>query len=139
MVIVRRVEAGEGEQLRAIQRELGESDEKSNELEELSKAIQAAEMPEEAEKEDTSPETVAEPVVHVSSDGGATEQMPSADAHAEQLIQEGRLEEAEAVYRGFARMFPEQAVGHLARADALRARRANDARDVVVRVILPVK
>ncbi len=39
------------EQLRAIQRELGEGDDKSTELEELSLAIAEAKMPEEAEKE----------------------------------------------------------------------------------------
>ena len=39
------------EQLRAIQRELGESDDRSSEVEALEQAIVAAEMPEEAEKE----------------------------------------------------------------------------------------
>jgi ATP-dependent Lon protease len=39
------------EQLRAIQRELGEGEDKSNEVPDIQKAIKAAEMPEEAEKE----------------------------------------------------------------------------------------
>jgi len=74
-------------------------------------------------------------------DHGPTTKLPSADRHAEALVAQGRLEEAEDVYRGLADVHPERRELSL-RADELRRIRQTGAvvaDGVVVRVILPVE
>ncbi len=73
-------------------------------------------------------------------DGGATIQQPSAEEHAETLVVQGRLQEAEQIYRGLLDVWPDR-VDWARRADELRAMRAevSAAGGVLVRVILPVK
>jgi len=74
-------------------------------------------------------------------DHGPTTRLPSADRHAEALVAQGRLEEAEEVYRGLAEVHPERRELSL-RADELRRIRRSGAvvaDGVVVRVILPVE
>lgn len=74
-------------------------------------------------------------------DHGPTTKLPSADRHAEALVAQGRLEEAEDVYRGLAEVHPERRELAM-RADELRQVRLSGAvvaDGVVVRVILPVE
>lgn len=76
-------------------------------------------------------------------DMGPTIEMPSADHEVERLVAEGRLEEAESIYRGYARLFPNDPEP-LRRAEHLRALRlgeigVDENGDVVVRQIRPVK
>ncbi|MEZ4338771.1 MAG: hypothetical protein R3B82_19305 [Sandaracinaceae bacterium] len=73
-------------------------------------------------------------------DGGATMQQPTADEHAEALVVQGRVQEAEQIYRGLLDVWPDR-VDWARRADELRQLRTerSDAGGVLVRVILPVK
>ena len=75
-------------------------------------------------------------------DYGPTTEIPTADVHAEQLVRQGRLAEAEEIYRGLASLQPERR-DFQSRADELRSERHGHARaansGVLVRVILPVK
>lgn len=73
-------------------------------------------------------------------EGGATLQQPSAEEHAERLVAQGRVHEAEQIYRGLLDVWPDRA-DWARRADELRQMRSElaDAGGVLVRIILPVK
>jgi len=75
-----------------------------------------------------------------SPDEAPTEEQPSAEAHVERLVVEGRLAEAEEVLRSLASLEPARAE-LTRRADELRRQRLGRAAaaDVLVHVILPVK
>jgi hypothetical protein len=71
-------------------------------------------------------------------DEGSTTEMPSAPQEAERLLAEGKLEEAELIYRSLAAANPEDAAW-ARRADEVRSLRAGDPGVVLVRAIRTVK
>lgn len=68
-----------------------------------------------------------------------TQETPSAEAAAMQLVEEGRLADAEKILRGLASLHPKDNAKWLRRAEELRAKRLWDDGPVLVHSIKPVK
>ncbi|MCB9592382.1 MAG: hypothetical protein H6719_06600 [Sandaracinaceae bacterium] len=103
--------------------------------------IRLPEWPEEASVEESGKIAVGELSGLDAIEGGATTQQPSADQHAERLVAQGRLEEAQQIYLGLLEVWPdrEEWVQRAEELGRMCAERRAATGGVLVRVILPVK